>query len=265
MSSLSISQLFVHPLKSAKSVQSEQLLLDQHGALNDRRWMVVDRHGKFVSQRSVPSLCLVEAKLDSSNRLTLSAPSLPNCLVEFDSSDQIEVQIWNDGLIATDCGDIAAEWLSNHLAKPCRLVHLPSTATRQVDPTYAAIGTTVSFADGFPLLVIGQASLDHLNSQLATPIGMQRFRPNIVISGGTAHIEDGWKEIKIGEVSLSLVKPCSRCVIPSINPQTAKKRDDVIPTLSRYRRQGREINFGMNAIHKNTGIIRLGDHVEIIA
>lgn len=263
---LSISQLFVHPLKSAKSLELKEFTLNAKGPEFDRHWMVIDTNNVFLSQRHHPKMCLIDATVDSNGLLSLIAPG--QSMLQLNQLDEsartINAEVWRDKVSAQDEGDSAAAWLSQFLKTPCRLVSMPKQTQRQVNLEYAELGVNLGFADGFPLLVISQASLDHLNDQLDTPIGIERFRPNIVINGATAHAEDDWQEIQIGDIRLSLVKKCSRCVIPSIDPATAVKQANIIATLSRYRRDGRDINFGMNALHRSTGTIRVGDSVEII-
>ena len=284
MSELKISQLFIYPIKSARGLSVEVLRLDRRGPLNDRRWMIVDSNNHFLTQRKYSKLCLLSVQV-SGQEIQLSAPSMPSCQIVPDDGVMVKVHIWRDQVIAQDCGEPAATWLSQLLDTKCRLVCMPSSTQRQVDRAYAAEGRTVGFADGFPLLIVSQASLDLLNYKLgennehsgtqAPIIGMERFRPNIVIDGCEPHAEDHWRRLRIGNIEVSLVKPCSRCVIPSIDPLTALKQQKVIDVLASYRRQGADINFGVNAMHHLQsgklnaadawGKISLGDSVEIMA
>lgn len=166
--------------------------------------------------------------------------------------------------MALDCGDEAAAWLSRFLEMECRLVFFPEDEIRQVDPTYARSGDRTAFSDGFPVLLISQASLDDLNRRLKTPVAMRRFRPNLVVSGCEPFAEDGWKQIRVGEVTFRVVKPCSRCVIPNIDPDTAEKSAEPTRTLSGFRRRENKIFFGQNLIADGMGKLELGMPVEVL-
>jgi uncharacterized protein YcbX len=267
MTSLTVSQLFTHPIKSAQGIQVNSMELNARGPLHDRAWMVIDSAGKFLSQRQHPQMCSLKTELDEKS-LRISAPGIKAIELTLGASDQnkcLDVTVWGDRVSAQDCGDEAAEFLSDFLGRDCRLVHMPGKTTRLVDPEYADSSNTVGFADGFPILVVGRSSLELLNTKLDYPIGIERFRPNIVIDGAVAHAEDQWRQIRIGEMLISLPKLCSRCVIPSIDPSTGKKDPQIIQTLAAYRRQGKDINFGVNALHHGSGKITVGDNVEIIA
>lgn len=272
MSQLSVSELYIHPIKSAAALQVERLKLDQRGPLNDRHWMVVDQHGRFMSQRNCVELALIQASVED-NGLRLQAPNgaQPLLVRPAENARSLVVEVWNETVLADDCGDAAAHWLSAVLQRDCRLVSMPKSTHRQVDPDYAPLGQSVGFADGFPILLISQASLDQLKQRLDRDISMRRFRPNIVVSGCSAHAEDNWQRLRIGKLILDLPKLCARCVIPSIDPSSGEKQPEVITTLAKYRRQGRDINFGINAIHTlpassaELAEISVGDSVEIIA
>jgi uncharacterized protein YcbX len=267
MTSLTVSQLFTHPIKSAQGIQLTTMDLNARGPLHDRAWMMIDSDNQFLSQRQHPQMCLIKTELGE-NSLRISAPGMAVFDLAFGASDQqksLHVTVWADTLSAQDCGDEAAEYLSDFLKRDCRLVHMPSNTKRQVDPEYADSSNTVGFADGFPILIVSRSSLDLLNMRLDYPVGIERFRPNIVIEGAAAHAEDQWREIRIGEMRITLPKLCSRCVIPSIDPSTGEKDPQIIQTLAAYRRKGRDINFGVNAIHHSFGQISVGDNVEIIA
>jgi uncharacterized protein YcbX len=174
-----------------------------------------------------------------------------------------QVTVWQDEVAAGDCGDEAAGWLTEYLGFASRLVSVIPQTGRRVDPNFAHAGETVGFADGFPVLLASQASLDTFNSHLESAVQMQRFRPNIVVSGCDAYAEDQWQKVEIGDVVLSLVKPCSRCIMPSINPATGRKEMAVNSALMATRRRGRETYFGQNALHKGTGVIRVGQALSV--
>ena len=181
------------------------------------------------------------------------------------SGKMVKATVWDDACNAYDCGQQATEWFSHFLNISARLVYFPHDEVRQVDLEYANQGEITAFSDGFPYLLIGQASLDDLNSRLTTPVDMKRFRPNLVVKGTEAFAEDNWKAIRIGDITFNLVKPCSRCVIPSINPDTAEKSAEVVKTLSAYRMQSNKIYFGQNLIAEGLGKLETGMEVEILS
>jgi len=268
----SISQLAIYPLKSAAGETLSQMKLDERGPAYDRSWMVVDHRGQFVTQRKAAAMCLIETTV-LQGAISLSAPSMPNLLVSADvtvnDNRQTKVVVWGDIVDALDCGEEAALWLSEYLKRDCRMVYMPEKSKRLVDPRYATRQQTVGFADGFPLLITSEASLQSFNANLtkhgsSLQIKMERFRPNIVISGCDAYAEDSWRKIKIGEITFSLVKPCSRCIIPAINPATGEIQSDIITVLNNTRRRQHNTYFGQNALHASNGVIRLDDTVTVL-
>jgi len=258
-----ISELSIYPLKSAKGVNVDNLDISPRGPAFDRNWMVVNTKNRFVTQRQQPSMCLIETKLIG-EQLIINAPNMPTLKVRHEQEKRC-VQVWGDQVNAYDCGGDASAWLSEFLGIDCRLVNMPADYHRLVDTDYANKQETVSFADGFPSLIISQASLNDFNEKLKTSISMAHFRPNIVIDGCPAFAEDHWKVIKVNDITFSLVKPCSRCIIPSIDPVTGKKNMDIIHALNTHRRRDNATYFGQNALHDQTGVISVGDHVEIVA
>ena len=265
---LTVSQLYVHPVKSLAGFQLSQVKLTGKGPEYDRRWMVVNGTGKFVTQRQYPKMCLIGTSIDD-GVLSLSDPSGDLCRVRPAQGGIRQVQVWHDLVAAHDCGDEVAHWLSNFLGVSVRLVYMPERSTRLVDQEYALNNEAVSFADGFPLLLVSQSSLDLLNQKLDLTVSMERFRPNVVISGCEAHAEDDWQKVEIAGNTLSLPKPCSRCVIPSIDPLTGLKQDQVIKVLSGYRRRAGKIYFGQNALIEQTteqreSILSVGDSVTVL-
>lgn len=272
-----ISQLVIYPVKSAAGIVLDKMNLDHRGPEFDRAWMVVDAGGRFVTQRKHPSMCLIETALHD-DALHLAAPNMPTLIVPalslttdlaLETRVVKQVVVWGDSVGALDCGDKAASWLSDYLQFECRLVTMPKQSKRLVDVDYAKQQQTVGFADGFPLLVASEASLASFNASLVEhgsklKVDMQRFRPNIVVSGCQAYAEDGWHEIQVGNIVLSLVKPCSRCIMPAIEPDTGIKQMEIIDVLNKTRRRERETYFGQNALHDREGSIELGDAVKIL-
>jgi uncharacterized protein YcbX len=178
--------------------------------------------------------------------------------------EQQRVQVWGDNCLAQSAGAKAAAWLSQFLGLDCRLFFMPESTRREVDPTYAAPTDQVGFADGFPFLLISEASLADLNQRLEQPLPMARFRPNLVVSGCEPYAEDSWKRIRIGELTFRVAKPCSRCVIPTINPETAEKSVEPLRTLNSYRREGNKVYFGQNLLHDGIGELKAGMLVEVL-
>ena len=260
---MKVHQLFLHPVKSASSVNVNELPYDAVGPINDRQWMVIKPNGKFLTQRVAPKMCLIQPNI-ANKQLRLSAPGMPDIKVA-NPEIEVDVQVWSDTVVAGDCGDDVSMWLSGFLKIPCRLVSIISNTHRPVDRDFSEAEDTVRFADGFPTLVVSRESLDEFNCNLESNIDMRRFRPNIVISGCDAFDEDNWKAIKIGDIEFQLVKPCSRCIIPSINPDTAKKEMEINDALIATRRRGRSTYFGQNAIHRGEGTIAIGDEVVILS
>lgn len=260
---MQLSQLAIYPVKSCSQIQLQQAQLSPFGLPMDRRWMVIDEKGYMVTQRQQPRMCLIQVGLDG-ERLQLNAPGMPERLIERHDHTPVAATVWKDTCHAEDCGDDAAHWLSEFLQIPVRLAFFPEQEIRQCDLKYAKQGDITAFSDGFPYLLISQPSLDDLNSRLRQPVEMKRFRPNLVISGCEPFAEDQWKRIRIGDVSFRLVKPCSRCVIPSIDPATAEKSAEPTKTLATYRRKDNRIFFGQNVVAEGTGRLELGMPVEVL-
>lgn len=268
MTNLSVSELSIYPIKSARGLSLESIQLNKIGPDCDRRWMVVDKNNTFVTQRKFPKMCLINTELKDGN-LTMSADGSGECKVPTGGAEVRRSSVWGTKVEGEDCGDEAARWVSDYLNKECRVIYMNERYSRLVDPRFATQKETVSFADGFPLLVTTQASLNDFNAKLIESgagfeVSMERFRPNIVITGNSAWSEDTWQRISINGIELSLVKPCARCIMPSVNPQTAEKQMAVNQALLKYRRRNKQTYFGQNALYSALGTINVGDAVEII-
>lgn len=227
--------------------------------------MVVDASGIFMSQRTYPRLALIATEIGWDS-LTVNAPAMDTMKIPFrlTESDAVRVRVWNDVVEAVSTGAGAEEWFSRFLGVSCRLVYMPDDVRRPVDPKYAIADNIVSFADAFPLLLISQPSLDDLNARLALPLPMNRFRPSLVVTGCDPYAEDGWHKIRVGPVTLRVVKPCSRCATTTVDQQTGISAKEPLATLSLYRSVNGKVMFGQNVIPTSTGILRLGDSVEVI-
>ncbi len=264
MTELRVSELAIYPVKSLAGIALQSASVERFGLANDRRWMVVDADGRFLTQRQHARMCLIQPVLQG-DELRLRAEGMPDLTVLHPAGrNKRRVTVWDDQCNALDCGDEAAAWLSRFLTIDCRLVYFPADEVRAVDPRYARPGDRTAFSDGFPLLLISQASLDDLNSRLDIPIVMARFRPNLVVQGCAAFAEDDWQEMRIGDLRFRIVKPCSRCTIPGIDPATGERGPEPLRTLAGYRKRDDKIFFGQNVIADGRGEIRVGMNVELI-
>lgn len=265
----SLSAIYLYPVKGCKGISLSRVAVGPKGPALDRRWMVIDANGRFLSQRQVARMALIEILLKNET-VIIRIPHQQ----DFEISQSLanhwkEVVIWRDTCRALDVGDAIAEKLSQFLETPCRLVFMPDETLRQVDQKYAiAEQDVVGFADGFPFLLISQASLDDLNQRLAKqghgPLPMNRFRPNLVISGCEPYEEDTWKWIRIGQIRFKVAKPCSRCVVTAIDQQTGEKGLEPLQILATYRKQEKGIMFGQNLVHASSGTLNEGDAVEVL-
>ncbi|QRY78620.1 MOSC domain-containing protein [Pseudomonas sp. PDNC002] len=265
-----LSELYRYPVKSTAYEPLESVRLDALGVEGDRRWMVVDTaNGRFLTQRLLPQMGRIEARWqDGFQALRLRAPGMDDLLVEVPGRDDNlrGVLIWRDILQVPDAGDAVARWLSAFLDRDVRLVQMPEQRARQVDTAYAAPGEHVHFADGFPLLLIGQGSLDDLSAKVGRPLEMLRFRPNLVVTGAAPFAEDSWKRIRIGDVTFKVAKPCSRCILTTIDPHTGERdaAREPLATLLGYRNVNGEALFGQNLLAESHGELKLGMPVEVL-
>jgi hypothetical protein len=264
--SMHLSSLYRFPLKSAAGESLQRCASDSLGLLGDRRWMVVAAGtGRFLTQRVLPRMALLQAHWQGDTALKLAAPGMPELLVRVPDDKTMRcVQVWSANPVVPDAGETTAAWLSDFLGQACRLVYLPEDDGIQVDLDYARLGERTAFSDGFPFLLIGQASLDDLARRVGRPLEMLRFRPNLVVSGAEPYAEDGWKRIRIGQLTFRVVKPCSRCVIPTLDPATGERAPDREPlnTLLSYRKGPGGVFFGQNLIAEGRGELEVGMPVE---
>ncbi|WP_249673031.1 MOSC domain-containing protein [Pseudomonas abieticivorans] len=266
---LRLSALYRYPIKSAIAEPLQASALDVLGLAGDRRWMLVEESsGRFLTQRALPHMSQLSAACRGEQGLVLNGPGLPELNVAVPGPDAPlrGVTVWRDTLRVPDAGDAAAAWVTEFIGKPTRLVQVPTERARSTQSGYGLDTDKVGFADGFPILLIGQASLDDLSARVGWPLEMLRFRPNLVVEGSEAFAEDGWKRIRIGEVEFRVVKPCSRCILTTIDPQTGVRSEDREPltTLKTYREQGGEIMFGQNLVNDGVGQVAVGMPVTIL-
>jgi uncharacterized protein YcbX len=258
--------LTVYPIKSAGGIPVNDWQVDEFGLRYDRRWMVVDRSGEFLSQRSHPQLALVRPSIQDSS-LRIDAPGMPSLELPLEPSASVsaDVTVWKDTCPAAWLGERPASWFSEFLGSYSGLVYMTGETVRPADPAYAPGGTRVSFADAFPFLLISEESLADLNRRLADPLPMNRFRPNLVVAGVTPYQEDLWERIEINGIGIRIVKPCARCMVTTTDQTTAQRGKEPLRTLATYRRIGEKVMFGQNAVHERTGRLRLGDTVVVTA
>ncbi len=258
--SVSLESIHVYPVKSCAGTSPRDAVLTETGFDLDRQWMVVDAVGSFVTQRELPRMALIRTTLKS-NELILRAPGMLAVHVAVDRvEERVEVEVWGDRVAAFDMGALCAQWFTDLLGRPLRLARFDPDAPRHADPKWTgAIDAQNAFQDGFPLLVASTASLDEVNRRLAAAghaaVGLERFRPNLVIGGVDAHAEDHLGELVFatteGPVRLKLVKPCVRCSIPDVDPASGIAGHAVGETLAQYRadpRMGGGLTFAMNAV-----------------
>lgn len=263
-----LSSIYRFPMKSAQGESLARADLDSLGLLGDRRWMLVDaNNGRFFTQRAMAHMSQLSALWNAAGGLTLNAEGFQTLDVPVPGPDA-EMRgafIWSDNMYVPDAGDEAADWLSRFLGKACRLVHVPLERARDI-PGSLSPDEKVGFADGYPLLLIGQASLDDLASRVGRPLEMLRFRPNLVVEGSEPYAEDSWKRIRIGEVEFSVAKGCTRCILTTIDPASGQRSADREPltTLKTYREKEGEVYFGQNLINRGVGEVAVGMTVEVL-
>ena len=276
-----VAALYVHPLKSAAGIRVDEITLDARGAIGDRRWILVGPNGDMITARETHRLVLIRPSFlteDRNGGIRLIAPGLAPLDVPLDSVNRAAptraVRVWDDDVVAHDVGDVAAAWCTAAVGRPCRLLRLADVDRRPLAPRFAGSiapeSRYVAMSDGAPLLLLGIASVDALNARLVErghPAVMdpRRFRANILLTGTLAHDEDTWRDIRIGDVSLSVGSACTRCVLTTVDPDTAESGQEPLRTFAQYRRADDGVIFGMNTTHREPGVIRVGDAVQVLS
>ena len=281
---LTLSDLYIYPIKSLGGISVSEAVIEEKGFRYDRRFMLVTPSGTFMTQRNNHHMALIEVAIErseESDRILRvwhrtrpdNVFSMPLTVSPGAYSETIPVSIWDsENVPAVLVSPEADRWFSDALDKPCRLVYMPDSTRRPVDPAYdrpelQGRPSAVSFADGYPYLLIGQASLDDLNQRLPQPVEMGRFRPNIVVRGSLPYDEDAWQQFRIGGMNFYGVKPCARCVLTTIDPSTGQKGREPLYTLAQYRQWKHKILFGQNVLAdaNTSGLLRVGQSVEIVS
>jgi uncharacterized protein YcbX len=266
MSKYYISALYIYPVKSLGGISLQYAEVTNRGFAYDRRWLLVDESGRFITQRTHPQMALISVELREKSvefkHKKINASFLIN--MEIVSKEKVEVVIWDDNVLANKVSAEADEWFSDMLNIKCRLVYMPDESLRPVDKKFAYDNEIVSFADAYPFLLIGQSSLNELNSRLPEKLPINRFRPNIVFTGGNPFDEDRIKSFSVGDISFYPVKPCARCVVTTIDQSSGVKNEEPLKTLSTYRKMNNKVLFGQNLLHRGKGLISVGDEIKII-
>lgn len=264
---LSISHLYVYPIKSLGGFEISSAKLTDRGFEHDLRWMLVDEQHQFLTQRDFPQMALLRTAIQA-NELTVYEKGNEMDKIHVNlyptGSNMIRVQVWDDMCEAIELSDEVDQWFSQKLNRVCKLVYMPDDSKRKVDADYAKADELTGFSDAFPVLMIGQASLDDLNSRLETPVPMNRFRPNIVFTGGSPFEEDTMKHFQINGIDLYAVKPCARCVVTTTDQETGIIAKEPLKTLSTYRTGNNKVYFGQNILYKNEGMMKVGDELKVV-
>jgi uncharacterized protein YcbX len=264
MSEIAVSALFVYPIKSARGISVQAAAVADRGFEHDRRFMLVDEDGTFLTQRQLPRMACIEVGLETEG-LAVDAPRMSTLRVPLHPrGDERMVTVFSDRCRAVSVGGDASRWFSEALGARCDLVYMPAETHRLTNRRYTPEARRVSFADAFPFLLLSTASLADLNLRLAEAVPIDRFRPNIVVGGCEAYAEDTWRTFSIGGVCFEVVKPCSRCTIPNTDQVTGEVGDEPVRTLSTYRKQSGKVMFGQNLVHTGEGSVRVGDPVRDI-
>ncbi|MFW0718445.1 MOSC domain-containing protein [Pedobacter sp. N23S346] len=267
MNAFYLTDIYIYPIKSLGGIRLEKAILEEKGLQYDRQWMLIDQEGTFITQRKHHQLSLLQVNIHQ-DKLWVSHKEDKQLQISFnlteDTGESIAVTVWNDTTVGLEVSKMVSSWFSDYLQFEVKLVRMSDEEKILVDPNYATNGEIKSFSDGYPCLIISQSSLDGLNEKLDEPVQMNRFRPNFVFSGGAAHVEDRFKNFRIGDILFSAVKPCARCVLITIDQETGIKSQEPLRTLATYRTQNKKIMFGQNLLHQGTGVINVGDEIQLL-
>lgn len=264
---MKIESLHIYPVKSCQGISVPELVIESQGPKWDRQWMLVDQNGKFISQRTHPKLARVKTELTKEHLLLgLDGAKLQVALAQ-ESTELMRVEVWGTAVQAHLENAEISEAFSRFLGEKAFLVRFGSASKRSVVKAGEDQHSSVRFADGFPLLLSNVASLEALNQRLAQAVGMDRFRPNIVVSGPVAFAEDQWKMLRSMKsgVLLENSKPCSRCVMVNLDQVSGVQLSkDPLAELAKFRRDGKNVNFAINLIHRSTGVLRVGEDLQLV-
>lgn len=264
MSKLKLTQIWIYPIKSLGGISLLTAKVFEKGLQYDRRWMLVDEEGKFLTQRVHPRMALFKLSIDNDQLVVTYLESVLSLSLKRKTfSNPMQVTIWDDAVSAYEMDPFYSKWFSDLLGITCRLVYFPEENARPVDPAFKVNDEHVSLADAYPFLIIGQSSLDDLNSRLYEQLPINRFRPNFVFTGGNPYEEDQWRNFTIGSTRFVGVKQCARCAIPTINQDTAEKGIEPTKTLATYRKWNNKILFGQNLVALDHHIVTVDDTITL--
>ena len=268
---LQLSEIWIYPVKSLGGIQLQESKVTDRGLELDRRWLLVDNQGRFLSQREYPALALFRPEIVGDNlkithKVLLDSIDIPLRPVFVDDNAKIKVTVWEDTIEAVEVSQTITGWFTQLLGFSARLVYMPDESERKLDPRYSISGEEInSFSDAYPFLIIGQSSLDDLNSRLKNKVSINRFRPNFVFTGGDAFEEDFWRNFSIGNLPFVGVKPCDRCVMTTVDQEKGVvSGKDPLKTLAKYRNFGNKVLFGQNLIGLGLGIVKVGDPIVVL-
>ncbi len=263
MKKLLLSEIWIYPIKSLGGIRLKSSKVKEKGLELDRRWMLIDEHGNFLTQRVFSSMALFELTMtDDLLEVSFKGNQIAIPKKSESNGSPIQSKIWDDSVITYEVNPTISGWFSSMLGMNCRLVSFPEDGSRPVDAAYKINDENVSLADGYPFLIIGQASLDDLNHRLKKPLPINRFRPNFVFTGGEPYQEDSWRNFKIGKNNFIGVKPCARCVLTTVDQETAEKGTEPLATLASYRKRENKIYFGQNVVAVDHYEIYEGDEIS---
>jgi uncharacterized protein YcbX len=264
-----LASIHIYPLKGGRGLDRPSSLVEPWGLAGDRRWLLVDEEFRFMSQREHAAMARLVVTPEPGVGIAVSSEGHAplRVAVPGPSAEMLKVTVWRSMVLAAAAGPAADAWFSAYLGQPVRLVYLDDPTRREVDPEFGAEGDVVSFADGYPLLLTSTGSLDQLGEWLSAagdqPVPMNRFRPNVVVTGFEPWAEDRWRRVRIGSVSFRVAKPCGRCVVTTTDQVTGERGGQPLKMLAARRRFGKSLVFGQNIIPDSPGLIRVGDPVEV--
>lgn len=264
MEKLQLSEIWIYPIKSLGGISLPTSRVLPKGLQYDRRWMLVDDHGIFITQRTYPHLAKFHPLIQDDKLIVKYNGESLSIPFTMPSTAPISVIIWDDTVVAHEVSAEHSRWFSKHTGLPCRLVFFPEENPREVESQYKINDDHTSLSDGYPFLLIGQSSLDDLNSRLPSPVPINRFRPNFVVIGAEPFEEDTWRDFSIGTNQFTVVKPSSRCIMTTVNHLTGEKDGaEPLATLARFRKQNNKIYFGQNVIARHAHQVSVGDIVTL--
>jgi len=263
---IQLSEINIYPIKSCKGVSLASSEIDERGLKYDRRWMLLSSDGRPLSQRKLPEMSMLRVELHEDKLLVShdgkDISPLEISLVLY-KQESVEFEIWKRPTSGNFVSDEADRWFSEALETDCRLLYMPQDVVMKTNPHFAK-GKQTSFTDGYPFLLMGEGSLEDLNSRLENPISMNRFRPSLVFNGGEAYDEDHWKTFRISGIGFHGVKLCDRCTVTTIDQDKGTKGKEPLATLNKYRRIKMGVYLGQNVVHEMKGVVNVGNEITVI-